>query len=69
MDFDYLIRVDGPDEYTITKWGGGKEPLAVYKVSFGKKRGWKCNCPAGHNQGQCHHPKMIRDFEKLEKIS
>ena len=64
MDY-YLVRDDGHDQYTVTRWAGGKEPEVVYKIAFkGRHRGWVCSCPVGYKK-ECKHSALVNKWVQL----
>lgn len=60
----YLVRQDGPDLYTVTKWDDGGYPENIYTCKYEYKR-WSCTCPASHHSGSCKHPKIVQSWIKL----
>jgi hypothetical protein len=63
---EYLVREEGQDTFTVSKWEGGKEPSAVYTCKLRRGK-WECNCPSGHSRGQCPHPEIIKKWIKSGK--
>jgi hypothetical protein len=63
---DYLVRQDGPDLYTISKWTGGVSPESEYKIS---KWGGSlhCDCPASQRRHECKHPDIVKAWIKMGK--
>lgn len=61
---DYLIRQDGHNRFTISKWEGSKKPSSVYQI-LGSRAGVKCNCPGYLHNSVCKHIDILNKWFSL----
>ena len=60
---DYLVREDGPYDFTITKWEGSERPTGEYHVTkHGNK--FTCDCPGALNHRHCKHKEILEKWIK-----
>ena len=63
---DYLVREDGPNEYTITKWTGGDMPESTYKL-VKRNNKWQCDCMGFSMRKTCKHIDILHKWIKEGK--
>lgn len=60
MEAEYIIRKEDLNTYLVSKWEGGDQPSAVYRIYI-TKDGLKCNCKSSKS---CKHINMLREALK-----
>ena len=64
---EYMIRKDGYDRYTVTKWNGGAMPIAIYQLELSQQKRITCTCASGTYRKYCKHIDMIKEIRKNPK--
>lgn len=61
---DYLIRQDGHNRFTISKWEDSKKPSSVYQI-WSSGVGVQCNCPGYFRRSLCKHIDILNKWFQL----